>query len=159
MAGETVITFIGNVVNDPELRFTQSGAAVANFRMASTPRKFDKQTDKWVDGESTFLTINCWRQLGENVAESITKGMRVIVQGRLIQRSYETNGEKRTVFEIEADEIGPSLKNATARVNKATRDGSGNSGGARQSSASSGDDPWATAAPAAAGGFTNEPPF
>jgi len=129
MAGETVITIVGNLVDDPELRFTPSGAAVANFRIASTPRTFDRQTNEWKDGESLFLTCNVWRQAAENVAESLQRGMRVIVQGRLKQRSYETReGEKRTVFEIEVDEVGPSLRNATAKVAKAQR--SGGPGGA-----------------------------
>src|ERR1700755_2840583 len=110
MAGETVITVVGNLVDDPELRFTPSGAAVAKFRIASTPRTFDRQTNEWKDGESLFLTCNVWRQPAENVAESLQRGMRVIVQGRLRQRSYETKeGEKRTVFEVEVDEVGPSL--------------------------------------------------
>src|ERR1700759_1987645 len=128
-AGDTVITLIGNLVDDPELRFTPNGQAVANFRVASTPRYLDKQTNEWKDGESLFLTCNVWRQAAENVAESLQRGMRVIVQGRLKQRSYETKeGEKRTVFEVEVDEVGPSLRSATARVNKTTR-GSGGSGG------------------------------
>jgi single-strand DNA-binding protein len=116
LSGETEITIIGNAVDDPELRFTPSGVAVAKFRVASTPRTFDRQTNEWKDGESLFLTVNVWRQPAEHVAETITRGMRVIVQGRLNQRSYETKeGEKRTVFEIEANEVGPSLRNATAR--------------------------------------------
>ncbi|WP_019631632.1 single-stranded DNA-binding protein [Actinomadura atramentaria] len=126
MAGETVITIVGNLVEDPNLRFTSSGAAVASFRIASTPRSFDRQTNEWKDGESLFLTCSVWRQAAENVAESLTRGMRVIVQGRLKQRSYETReGEKRTVFEIDVDEVGPSLRNATAKVNKAQRQGGG----------------------------------
>src|SRR6266478_8556848 len=126
MAGETVITLVGNLVDDPELRFTPSGAAVAKFRVASTPRFLDKQTNEWKDGESLFLTCNVWRQPAENVAESLQRGMRVIVQGRLKQRSYETReGEKRTVYEIEVDEVGPSLRNATAKVNKTARSGGG----------------------------------
>src|SRR5919197_2529995 len=130
MAGETVITVIGNLVDDPELRFTPSGAAVAKFRIASTPRTFDRQTNEWKDGESLFLTCNVWRQAAENVAESLQRGMRVIVQGRLKQRSYETReGEKRTVYEIEADEVGPSLRNATAKVVKTQRQGGGGFGG------------------------------
>src|SRR3954466_10162493 len=125
-AGDTVITIVGNLVDDPELRFTPSGAAVAKFRIASTPRFLDKQTNEWKDGESLFLTCNVWRQAAENVAESLQRGMRVIVQGRLKQRSYETReGEKRTVFELEADDVGPSLKNATAKVNKSQRSGGG----------------------------------
>src|SRR5882724_10401092 len=129
MAGETVITVVGNLVDDPELRFTPSGAAVAKFRVASTPRFLDKATNEWKDGESLFLTCNVWRQAAENCAESLQRGMRVIVQGRLKQRSYETReGEKRTVYEIEADEVGPSLKNATAKVNKTQRQGGGGGG-------------------------------
>ena len=146
MAGETTITVIGNLVDDPELRFTPSGAAVAKFRIASTPRSFDRQTNEWKDGESLFLTVNIWRQAAENVAESLQRGMRVIVSGRLRQRSYETKeGEKRTVYEIEADEVGPSLRNATAKVTRASRSGGGGGGGF----SAGGDDPWATAAPAA----------
>jgi len=141
-AGDTTITLIGNLVDDPELRFTPSGAAVAKFRVASTPRYLDKQTNEWKDGESLFLTCNVWRQAAENVAESLQKGMRVILQGRLKQRSYETReGEKRTVFEVEVDEVGPSLRNATTKVNRASRSGGGFGG--QQS-----DDPWSTATPA-----------
>ena len=126
MAGETVITVVGNLVDDPELRFTPSGAAVANFRIASTPRSFDRQTNEWKDGEALFLSCAVWRQAAENVAESLTRGMRVVVQGRLKARSYETReGEKRTVFEIEVEEVGPSLKFATAKVTRATRGGGG----------------------------------
>ncbi len=122
MAGDTTITIIGNLVDDPELRFTPSGAAVAKFRIASTPRTLDRATNEWKDGESLFLTCNVWRQAAENVAESLTKGTRVIISGRLRQRSYETReGEKRTVYEIEVDELGPSLRNATAKVNRANR--------------------------------------
>src|SRR5258708_7716658 len=128
-AGDTNITLIGNLVDDPELRFTPSGAAVAKFRIASTPRYLDKQTNEWKDGESLFLTCNVWRQAAENVAESLQRGMRVILSGRLKQRSYETKeGEKRTVYEIEVDEVGPSLKNATAKINRAQRGGDGNFG-------------------------------
>ncbi|GJF34300.1 single-stranded DNA-binding protein 2 [Kitasatospora sp. NE20-6] len=130
MAGETVITLVGNLVDDPELRFTPSGAAVAKFRIASTPRTFDRQTNEWKDGESLFLTCNVWRQPAENVAESLQRGMRVIVQGRLRQRSYETKeGEKRTVFEVEVDEVGPSLRSATAKVTRANRSGGQGGGG------------------------------
>jgi single-strand DNA-binding protein len=125
-AGDTQITIVGNLVEDPNLRFTSSGQAVATFRIASTPRFLDKQSNEWKDGESLFLTCNVWRQAAENCAESLQRGMRVIVQGRLKQRSYETReGEKRTVYEIEADEVGPSLKNATAKVNKTQRQGGG----------------------------------
>ncbi|MEV6820733.1 single-stranded DNA-binding protein [Nocardiopsis dassonvillei] len=126
MAGETQITLVGNLVDDPELRFTPSGAAVANFRVASTPRTFDRASGEWKDGESMFLTCTVWRQYAENVAESLQRGMRVIVQGRLKQRSYETReGEKRTVFEIDVDEVGPALRSATAKVTKSQRQGGG----------------------------------
>jgi single-strand DNA-binding protein len=129
MAGETVITVVGNLVADPELRFTPSGAAVANFRIASTPRTFDRQANEWKDGESLFLSCSVWREAAENVAESLTKGMRVIVQGRLTQRSYETReGEKRTVVELQVDEVGPSLRNATAKVTRTQRSGGGGGG-------------------------------
>ncbi len=161
MAGETVITLVGNLVDDPELRFTPSGAAVANFRMASTPRTYDKQSGEWKDGESLFLTCSVWRQAAENVAESLQKGMRVIVQGRLKQRSYETReGEKRTVFEVDVDEVGASLRSATAKVNRTSRSGAGGAfggqagGQAQGGSAQGGGDPWATsgAGVAASGG-------
>ena len=126
MAGETVITVVGNLVDDPELRFTPSGAAVANFRIASTPRTFDRQTNEWKDGDALFLSCSVWRQAAENVAESLQRGMRVVVQGRLKQRSYETReGEKRTVVELEVDEVGPSLAFATAKVTRASRSGGG----------------------------------
>lgn len=127
--GDTPITVVGNVVADPELRFTPSGAAVANFRIASTPRRFNNQTNQWEDGEGLFLTCNVWRQAAENVAESLQKGMRVMVTGRLRQRSYETReGEKRTVYEVEVDEVGPSLKYATAKVTRTNREGGGGGG-------------------------------
>ena len=134
MAGETVITVVGNLVDDPELRFTPSGAAVAKFRVASTPRTFDRQTNEWKDGESLFLTCSVWRQAAENVAESLQRGMRVVVQGRLKQRSYEDReGVKRTVYELDVEEVGPSLKNATAKVTKTTgRGGQGGYGGGQQ---------------------------
>ncbi|KJY47568.1 MULTISPECIES: single-stranded DNA-binding protein [unclassified Streptomyces] len=168
MAGETVITVVGNLVDDPELRFTPSGAAVAKFRVASTPRTFDRQTNEWKDGESLFLTCSVWRQAAENVAESLQRGMRVIVQGRLRQRSYEDReGVKRTVYELDVEEVGPSLKNATAKVTKTTgRGGQGGyggggqqqgggggwggapSGGAPQGGGAPSDDPWASSAPA-----------
>ncbi len=126
MAGETVITVVGNLVDDPELRFTPSGAAVANFRIASTPRTLNRQTNEWEDGEALFLSCSIWRQAAENVAESLQKGMRVVVQGRLKARSYETReGEKRTVMELEVDEVGPSLRYATAKVARTTRQGGG----------------------------------
>ena len=151
MAGETVITVVGNLVDDPELRFTPSGAAVANFRIASTPRTFDRQSNEWKDGDALFLSCSVWRQAAENVAESLQRGMRVVVQGRLKSRTYETReGEKRTVFEIEVEEVGPSLKYATAKVTKTTRSGgSGGYGGGGQQGG--GDDPWATPAPAGGG--------
>ena len=160
MAGETVITVVGNLVDDPELRFTPSGAAVANFRIASTPRTFDKQSNEWKDGDALFLSCSVWRQAAENVAESLQRGMRVVVQGRLKSRQYETReGEKRTVFEIEVEEVGPSLKYATAKVTRANRSGGGGGGGfgggAAGGSASGGapaDDPWATPAPQQGGG-------
>ncbi|MGI5339021.1 single-stranded DNA-binding protein [Streptomyces sp. CA-181903] len=165
MAGETVITVVGNLVDDPELRFTPSGAAVAKFRVASTPRTFDRQTNEWKDGESLFLTCSVWRQAAENVAESLQRGMRVIVQGRLKQRSYEDReGVKRTVYELDVEEVGASLKNATAKVTKTTGRGGqggyggGNGGGqggggwgsgpsAPQGGGAPADDPWATGAP------------
>ena len=152
MAGETVITVVGNLVDDPELRFTPSGAAVANFRIASTPRSFNRQTNEWEDGEALFLSCSVWRQAAENVAESLQKGMRVVVQGRLKQRQYETReGEKRTVVELDVDEVGPSLKYATAKVARTTRQGGG--GGYSGGGASGGgDDPWASAAPASGQG-------
>jgi single-strand DNA-binding protein len=162
MAGDTVITVIGNLTADPELRFTQSGAAVANFTVASTPRTFDRQTGEWKDGEALFLRCNIWRQAAENVAESLTRGARVIVSGRLKQRSFETReGEKRTVVELEVDEVGPSLRYATAKVNKVSR-GSGGGGFGGSGNGAPADDPWGSAPPAGAaggGGFSDEPPF
>jgi single-strand DNA-binding protein len=129
MAGDTQITVVGNLVSDPELRYTPTGVAVANFRIASTPRTFDRQANEWKDGDSLFLTCNVWRQAAENVAESLQRGMRVVVQGRLHQRSYETReGEKRTVFEVEVDDVGPSLRNASAKVTKSNRSGGGAGG-------------------------------
>ena len=172
MAGDTYITIVGNLVEDPNLRFTASGQAVASFRIASTPRFLDKATNEWKDGESLFLSCNVWRQAAENVAESLQRGMRVIVQGRLKQRTYETKeGEKRTVFEVEVDEVGPSLRNATAKITKAQRGGgmggggggggygggSSSSGGGFGGGGSAADDPWATPAPG--GDFSDEPPF
>ncbi|MFF4588469.1 single-stranded DNA-binding protein [Streptomyces sp. NPDC001388] len=168
MAGETVITVVGNLVDDPELRFTPSGAAVAKFRVASTPRTFDRQTNEWKDGESLFLTCSVWRQAAENVAESLQRGMRVVVQGRLKQRSYEDReGVKRTVFELDVEEVGPSLRNATAKVTKTSGGGGrggqggygggggqagggwgGGPGGGQQGGGAPADDPWATGAPA-----------
>ncbi len=144
MAGETNITVVGNLVDDPELRFTPSGAAVANFRVASTPRTFDKQANEWKDGEALFLSCSVWRQAAENVAESLQRGMRVVISGRLKARSYETReGEKRTVFEIDVDEVGPSLKYATAKVTKTSRSG-GSQGGYGGGPQGGGDDPWAS---------------
>jgi len=172
-AGDTTITVIGNLTDDPELRFTPSGAAVAKFRVASTPRFMDKQTNEWKDGEPLFLSCTVWRQAAEHVAESLQRGARVIVSGRLKQRSYETReGEKRTVIELEVDEIGPSLRYATAKVQKMSRSGGGGGGfgsgggGGQGGGGGNFDDPWATAAPAAAGSgsgggkqFDDEPPF
>lgn len=146
MAGEANITIVGNLTDDPELRFTPSGAAVAKFRVASTPRYFDKATNEWKDGEALFLSCTVWRQYAENVAESLKRGTRVIVTGRLKQRSYETReGEKRTVVELEVDEIGPALRYATATLTKAA------SGGASTPTAAQNDDPWGDATPAPAG--------
>lgn len=163
MAGETPITLVGNLVDDPELRFTASGVAVANFRVASTPRVFDKQTNEWRDGDSLFLSCSVWRQYAENVAESLTKGTRVIVTGRLKQRSYETQaGERRTVMEIEVDEVGPALRSATAKVSRVSREG-GFGGGAGGGGGAPAADPWASSAgggdawgPAPGG---DQPPF
>ena len=146
MAGETPITVIGNLTADPELRFTPSGAAVANFTVASTPRTFDRQSNEWKDGEALFLNCSVWRQAAENAAESLQRGMRVIVSGRLKARSYETReGEKRTVFEIDVDEVGPSLRYATAKVTKTTRSGGGQGGGfSGGGGGQGGDDPWSS---------------
>jgi single-strand DNA-binding protein len=150
MAGETPITVVGNLTADPELRFTPSGAAVANFTVASTPRTFDRQTNEWKDGESMFLNCSVWRQAAENAAESLQRGMRVVVTGRLKARSFETReGEKRTVFEIDVDEVGPSLKYATAKVTKTTRSGGQGGGGGQYGG---GDDPWATGGQTQSGG-------
>ena len=150
MAGETPITVVGNLTGDPELRFTPSGAAVANFTVASTPRNFDRNTNEWKDGEALFLNCSVWRQAAENAAESLVKGMRVIVQGNLKARSYETReGEKRTVFEIDVQEVGPSLKYATAKVQKTTRSGGGGGGGG---GFGGGNDPWANQGAPAGGG-------
>ncbi|SHN46444.1 single-stranded DNA-binding protein [Cryptosporangium aurantiacum] len=153
MANETVITLVGNLVDDPELRFTPSGAPVAKFRIASTPRTYDRTTNEWKDGEGLFLTCNVWRQMGENAAETLQRGTRVIVQGRLKQRSYETKeGEKRTVYEVDVDEVGPSLRFATARVNKAARSATTETPAAAVDPAA---DPWSTPATA----DTGEIPF
>lgn len=165
MSGDTVITVCGNLVDDPELRFTPSGAGVAKFRVASTPRTFDRQTNEWKDGESLFLSCSVWRQQAEHVAESLTRGMRVIVVGRLKQRSYEDReGVKRTVMELDVDEVAPSLRNATAKVTKVSGSGQGRQeyAQARQRSSQEGrEDPWATsgAAAQASGAWSEEPPF
>jgi single-strand DNA-binding protein len=164
MAGDTIITVIGNITGDPELRFTPSGAAVANFTVASTPRQFDRQSNEWKDGETLFMRCSVWRDAAENVAESLARGTRVIVSGRLKSRSYETKeGEKRTVVEMEVDEVGPSLRYATAKVNRTQRGGGGGGGGfggqqgggsgggfGGQQGGSTDNDPWATG-PAAGG--------
>lgn len=156
MSGETTITMIGNVVNEPELRFTPSGAPVANFRIASTPRRFNKQTNAWEDGEALFLGVAVWRQQAEHVAESITRGMRVIVVGRLTQRQYEKNGERRSSYDIQADEVAPSLLRATATVTKATsQQGNAPQQGAQSYGQAPANDPWATSQQS----YTDEPPF
>ncbi|MCW3159198.1 single-stranded DNA-binding protein [Micropruina sonneratiae] len=154
MAGETQITVVGNLTADPELRFTPSGAAVANFTVASTPRTFDRQTQEWKDGDAMFLNCSVWRQAAENVAESLTKGMRVVVQGRLKSRTYETReGERRTVFEIDVDEVGPSLRYASAKVSRNSGGGGGNySGGGGNSG---GSDAWSSGGGNAGGGNSN----
>lgn len=174
-AGDTVITVVGNLTADPELRFTPNGAAVANFTVASTPRQFDRQSNEWKDGDTLFLRCSIWREAAENVAESLTKGTRVIVQGRLVQRSYETReGEKRTVVELQADEVGPSLRYASAKLTRGQRSGGGGSfgggssyggggssygggsgGGQGGRSQGGGDDPWASGGDA----LNDEPPF
>jgi single-strand DNA-binding protein len=173
VAGDTTITVVGNLTADPELRFTPSGAAVANFTVASTPRIYDRQSGEWKDGEALFLRCNIWREAAENVAESLTRGSRVIVTGRLKQRTFETReGEKRTVFEVEVDEIGPSLRYATAKVNKASRSGGGGGGfgggggggsrpaAAAPASSAPAEDPWGSApASGSFGGGDEEPPF
>ena len=157
MAGDTVITVVGNLTGDPELRFTPSGAAVVNFTIASTPRSFDRQSNEWKDGETLFLRCSAWREMAENVAESLTKGMRVIAQGRLVQRSYETReGEKRTVVELQVDEVGPSMRYASAKVTRAQRSGGGGGGFSAGGGQAADNDPWATPA---AGGASDEPPF
>ena len=164
MAGETVITIVGNMVDDPELRFTPSGSAVANFKIASTPRTFDRNSNEWKDGEALFLRCAVWKEAAENVAESLTKGMRVVAQGRLKSRSYETKeGEKRSVIEFEVDEIGPSLKYANAKVNRTQRSGNngGNSGGFEAPGVTSGwgNTPAASNAGSWGAGPDQEPPF
>jgi single-strand DNA-binding protein len=163
MANETIITLIGNLTNDPELRFTPSGAAVVNFTIASTPRTFDRTTNDWKDGETLFLRSNVWREAAENVAETLTKGMRVVAQGRLGQRSYDTKeGEKRTVVEFEVDEIGPSLRYASAKVTRTQRK-DGQQGGSQQSATQQPAQAWGGAqAPAQdpwGNGQANEPAF
>jgi single-strand DNA-binding protein len=177
-AGDTPITVVGNLVADPELRFTPAGQPVATFRIASTPRMRDAASGEWRDGDSLFLTCNVWRQAAENVAESLQRGMRVIVTGRLKQRNYETKeGEKRTVYEVEVDDVGPSLRNASAKVNRASRGsaeggfggGNNNRGGSysgAQGASSSGgnggrsEDPWASdSGGGGGGGYSDEPPF
>jgi single-strand DNA-binding protein len=158
MAGETTITVIGNLTADPELRFTPSGAAVASFTVASTPRTFDRSSGEWKDGDALFLRCNIWRQAAENVAESLTRGARVVVSGRLRQRSFETReGEKRTVVELEVDEVGPSLRYATAKINKVNRGPGG--GGGYGGASSPADDPWGSAPPAGPAVPEDEPPF
>ena len=178
MAGETIITVVGNLTSDPELRYTQNGLAVANFTIASTPRNFDRASNDWKDGEALFLRASVWREFAEHVAGSLTKGSRVIATGRLKQRSYETKeGEKRTSIELEVDEIGPSLRYATAQVTRAasSRDGGGNGGGGGSRGGSQGgpqgqvaDEPWAPSAPASSGdgdvwntpgNYSDETPF
>ena len=162
MAGETIVHIVGNLTADPDLRFTAAGVAVANFTVASTPRTFDRQSGEWRDGEALFLRCNLWRQPGENAAESLTRGMRVMVSGRLRQRSFETReGEKRTVIELDVDEVGPSLRYATAKVNRTQRGSSSGGFGADSAGGPPADDPWASSGPAAAssGGYSDEPPF
>jgi single-strand DNA-binding protein len=169
-AGDTQITIAGNLVDDPELRYTPTGQAVAKFRVASTPRFRDNASGEWKDGDSLFLTCNVWRQAAENVAESLQRGMRVIVYGRLRQRSYETReGEKRTVYEVEVDDVGPSMRNASAKVTKSNRSSGGFGGGSGGSSGSGGasgatgaraqEDPWAADAGSFGEGTSDEPPF
>lgn len=170
MAGETVITVVGNLTSDPELRYTQNGLAVANFTIASTPRSFDRASNDWKDGDALFLRASVWREFAEHVAGSLTKGSRVIATGRLKQRSYETKeGEKRTSIELEVDEIGPSLRYATAQVTRtsSSREGGGGAQGGRGGSAQVADEPWAASAPDASGGdvwntpgnYNEETPF
>lgn len=162
MAGDTQITVVGNLTGDPELRFIQSGAAVVNFTVASTPRTFDRQSNEWKDGDTLFMRCSLWREAAENAAESLTKGMRVVVTGRLVARSWEANGEKRTVMEMQVDEVGPSLRYATAKVTRTPRSGgqggggfSGGQGGGSANAPSGGadNDPWASAP------SSDEPPF
>lgn len=165
MSGETLITVIGNLTGDPELRFTPSGSAVANFTIASTPRIFDRQANEWKDGETLFLRASIWRESAENLAESLAKGARVIVQGRLKSRSYETKeGEKRTVVELEAEEVGPSLRYASAKVQRTQRsggsggyEGGAGAGGGQAGMTAGGDDPWAAPGVANTGAWGNGP--
>lgn len=170
MANDTIITVVGNLTSDPELRFTPSGAAVASFTVASTPRSFDKRTNEWKDGETLFLRSSVWREQAENVAESLVKGTRVIAQGRLVQRSFETReGEKRTVVELEVDDIGPALKNATAKVTRTQKGGGFGQQGSSAPAGGQAGDQWASTGPVAGGqsadawgaqtSFTSEPPF
>jgi len=163
MAGDTQITVVGNLTGDPELRFIQSGAAVANFTVASTPRTFDRQSNEWKDGDTLFMRCSLWREAAENVAESLTKGMRVVVTGRLVSRSWEANGDKRTVMEMQVDEVGPSLRYATAKVTRTPRTGGQGGGGfsgggqgggsANAPAGGAANDPWASAP------SSDEPPF
>jgi single-strand DNA-binding protein len=166
MAGDTIITVIGNLTGDPELRFTPSGAAVANFTIASTPRVYDRQSNEWKDGDTLFMRCSIWREAAENVSETLAKGTRVIAQGRLVQRSYETReGEKRTVVELQVDEVGPSLRYASAKIQRNQRQGGGQGGGGQSygggapagGMSGGAEDPWAT--PGVAGPMSDEPPF
>ena len=169
MAGETIITVVGNLTADPELRYTQGGLAVANFTIASTPRTFDRQANDWKDGDPLFLRASCWREFAEHVAGSLTKGSRVIATGRLKQRNYDDrDGNKRTAIELEVDEIGPSLRYATAQVTRASGGSTGGGGGGRGQVAGGAEEPWAASAPAAGGGddvwntpgnYNDETPF
>ena len=166
MAGETIITVVGNLTADPELRYTQGGLAVANFTIASTPRTFDRQANDWKDGDPLFLRASCWREFAEHVAGSLTKGSRVVATGRLKQRNYDDrDGNKRTAIELEVDEIGPSLRYATAQVTRASG-GSTGGGGGRGQVAGGAEEPWAASAPAGGddvwntpGNYTDETPF
>lgn len=168
MANDTVVTICGNAVEDAELRYTPGGAAVAAFRIASTPRTFNRQTNAWEDGQPLFLRVNAWRDMAENIAATVTRGMALVVQGRLKMREYEKDGQKRQSFEIEADDVAVSLRRATAVVTKAQRGQSGSQQGGQQRAAGSNDDPWASSSPAPAqnsgwggpsAGYSDEPPF
>ena len=157
-AGDITITVVGNLTNDPELRFTPSGAAVASFTVASSSRFLDKATNEWKDADPVYMRCSVWRQYAENVAETLTKGTRVIVSGRLKQRSYETReGEKRTVMEMEVDDVGPALRYATAKINRIAREGGGSNGGSSSGGGAPADDPWASNG--GAGASFDEPPF